>query len=214
MECLICCQLLKGRQKKYCSRICRSRGYHKNRPQYQHNRAWNRKLFIIQRLGGKCIVCGYNKNLSALAFHHKNPEFKSFNLDFRKISGSTMKKILNEVAKCELLCHNCHSELHNPDLEMYKLKKVLPKHISLKILNTCRCCGDFITENKKILFCEKCSKFRQRKTKYPPINELIQMVKVSSYVAVGKKLGVTDNAIRKHLRVRGIKLVIEKSCSL
>ena len=28
--------------------------------------------------GGKCERCGYNANLSALEFHHKNPEEKEF----------------------------------------------------------------------------------------------------------------------------------------
>jgi hypothetical protein len=28
--------------------------------------------------GGKCERCGYDVNLSALEFHHKNPEEKEF----------------------------------------------------------------------------------------------------------------------------------------
>lgn len=28
--------------------------------------------------GGKCECCGYNKNLSALEFHHINPDEKKF----------------------------------------------------------------------------------------------------------------------------------------
>ena len=26
-----------------------------------------------------------------------------------------MKKVLKEVNKCQLLCHNCHMEIHNPE---------------------------------------------------------------------------------------------------
>ena len=73
---------------------------------------WRRK--IKQRLvvykGGKCEMCGYNRCLSCLTFHHIDPSKKDF-----QISGMTgaYDKILKEVDKCKLLCHNCHGELHS-----------------------------------------------------------------------------------------------------
>lgn len=59
-------------------------------------------------------MCGYRKNLSALIFHHINPEDKEFALDLRSLSNRTQPRIDSEAAKCQLLCHNCHSETHNP----------------------------------------------------------------------------------------------------
>ena len=43
-------------------------------------------------------------------------EFKGFNLDLRALSNRTWAGILNEANKCELVCSNCHKEIHNPGL--------------------------------------------------------------------------------------------------
>ena len=40
---------------------------------------------LIMEFGGKCSVCGYNKNISALDFHHKESFIKSFQLDKRNV---------------------------------------------------------------------------------------------------------------------------------
>ena len=63
-------------------------------------------------MGGCCSICGYNKNLSALEFHHLDMTQKDFT-----ISNSTttnIEKIREEVSKCILVCANCHRELHYP----------------------------------------------------------------------------------------------------
>ena len=69
---------------------------------------------MINFLGGCCSKCGYNKNYAALEFHHVKD--KSFSLDSRKISNTSMSKLLEELKKCILLCSNCHKEHHYPDL--------------------------------------------------------------------------------------------------
>lgn len=64
---------------------------------------------LIQHCGGKCIRCGYNKLNAALTFHHRNPEDKEFTIGGRNYSWERMKK---EAEKCDLVCHNCHAEIH------------------------------------------------------------------------------------------------------
>jgi hypothetical protein len=71
-------------------------------------------MSLLAQLGGKCSVCGYSTNSAALAFHHLNPKEKSFALDLRSLSNRKQVKIDDEVAKCILVCHNCHAEIHNP----------------------------------------------------------------------------------------------------
>ena len=61
-------------------------------------------------------MCGYNKNTAALCFHHKDPTQKEMMLDLRSLSNNKLDKILAEAAKCQLLCNNCHAELHHPEL--------------------------------------------------------------------------------------------------
>jgi hypothetical protein len=62
--------------------------------------------------GSKCINCGYDKHLSALAFHHKDPSTKLFQLDLRTCSNQSLDKLLIELEKCDLYCMNCHTILH------------------------------------------------------------------------------------------------------
>ena len=72
---------------------------------------------VLEELGllYECVYCGYCANHAALTFHH-NTEEKNFEL-----SGSTSRSresILHEVSICDLLCQNCHHELHNPELQI------------------------------------------------------------------------------------------------
>lgn len=76
-------------------------------------RGTERKQKLVDMLGGKCVVCGYNRCLKALAFHHKDESKKAFSLDTRVIQSKAWDKVLKEVKKCAILCHNCHTELHD-----------------------------------------------------------------------------------------------------
>jgi hypothetical protein len=70
------------------------------------------KKKCVDYKGGKCEICGYNKNLSALEFHHKNPDGKDFSIGNSKTI--ILENLKSELDKCVLLCANCHRELHNP----------------------------------------------------------------------------------------------------
>lgn len=62
--------------------------------------------------GGKCEICGYNKCLAALEFHHLNPNEKEFGIGSKGYTRS-WEKIKMELDKCILVCANCHRELHS-----------------------------------------------------------------------------------------------------
>jgi hypothetical protein len=66
----------------------------------------------------------------------------------------------------------------------------------------CGDCGKPCSRNS--LRCRQCHAihmYSSRKTKlaWPPLDELLRLVKETSYLAAGRKLGVTDNAVRKHI---------------
>jgi len=64
--------------------------------------------------GGKCEICGYNKCLGALDFHHLNPNEKDFSIsDSSKYHN--LEEMKKEVDKCILVCANCHREIHYVD---------------------------------------------------------------------------------------------------
>jgi hypothetical protein len=94
--------------------------------------------------GGKCSLCGYDKNISALQFHHKDPEKKDFSIS--KVKSSSWKFIKPELDKCILLCSNCHSEIHAKERDdKMLLDKLLIKELSLKIKEERECteCGKY-----------------------------------------------------------------------
>lgn len=78
---------------------------------YEHVKAWRRraKETLVSEAGGKCIRCGYNKCMRALVFHHRDPTTKEFNI---RTSIRALDKLRKEAAKCDLLCSNCHAEIH------------------------------------------------------------------------------------------------------
>lgn len=117
MNCKTCGRELHGLRRVFCSGSCKNRVANHRHQSYvkQQVRGRQRKLFLIRLLGGACQRCGYVRNHAAMNFHHIVPELKSFELDLRCISNRSWQRVLDEVAKCDLLCSNCHLEVHNPD---------------------------------------------------------------------------------------------------
>lgn len=68
-----------------------------------------RKELLVREAGGKCVRCGYDKCLQALQFHHRDPATKAFSL----AGGIKALEVMRaEAAKCDLVCANCHAEVH------------------------------------------------------------------------------------------------------
>ena len=61
--------------------------------------------------GGECQRCGYARCSAALEFHHRDPEQKDFNVA-GKAQTWAWDRIKAELDKCDLLCANCHREIH------------------------------------------------------------------------------------------------------
>jgi hypothetical protein len=73
-----------------------------------------RKVELITTLGGKCQKCGYNKSVWALDFHHRDKAEKEFSIG-QKLGLISKKRLVVEVAKCDLLCRNCHAEVEEAE---------------------------------------------------------------------------------------------------
>jgi hypothetical protein len=69
------------------------------------------KARAIEYKGGKCNGCGYNRCSRALVFHHRDPTKKDFALGGNH--SRNWEVIQLELDKCDLLCHNCHTEEHH-----------------------------------------------------------------------------------------------------
>ena len=65
----------------------------------------------VEYKGSKCMVCGYNRCIEALEFHHNNSTEKDFSISEKGYTRS-WAKVKEELDKCMLLCANCHREIH------------------------------------------------------------------------------------------------------
>jgi hypothetical protein len=67
------------------------------------------KRILVAEAGGGCCVCGYDKTVFNLHFHHVDPSTKSFALASSTGRGLAARRA--EAKKCVLVCANCHGEI-------------------------------------------------------------------------------------------------------
>jgi hypothetical protein len=98
----LCRWVLEGRGYYRCTK-CRMAAVTKKRQKI--------KTDLVAYKGGKCEICGYDKCIAALEFHHRDHKEKEFGL---AQNGNTFgfEKAKKEADKCILICANCHRELH------------------------------------------------------------------------------------------------------
>lgn len=180
----------------------------------QKERGLKRKMELIEYKGGKCEICGYNKNIAALQFHHINPDEKEFKLDVRKLSNNKMENIYKEVDKCMLLCANCHSEIHHKDME---LEMVLARIEDVLLKEDSKYKNGFPIKEPKIMFCERCGKemsygrgkrfcskeCRNNIEHYPTLEEITDKYKeLKSWSKVAAFFGITKKIVKTIRKIR------------
>jgi hypothetical protein len=175
----------------------------------QKERALSRKMELISIKGGKCEICGYDKNIAALEFHHINPEEKELPLDSRHLSNTSTVKIMEELEKCVLVCANCHREIHNPEFAKENIAILTEQRTSKHIpvaknkKHYCKNCGNEIenyTSGKK--YCSKeCREADTNKTMLE-YNDLVKKYnELKSWEKVAKHFGTTRRVIQRIRRL-------------
>jgi predicted HNH restriction endonuclease len=61
-------------------------------------------------LGGRCMLCGFDKYHVSLDLHHLDAREKDPN--FARKRGWSWERVEKELKKCVLLCKNCHTAVH------------------------------------------------------------------------------------------------------
>jgi hypothetical protein len=111
----------------------------------------------------------------------------------------------NRIENLRVVCPNCAATFETHCARKNR-RRVLPR--------SCRRCGEeFLPRNREQRYCSrKCGarwvrprlsgipKPDTRRVERPPYDQLLGEIEESSYLAVGRKYGVSDNAIRKWVR--------------
>lgn len=164
------------------------------------------KKKLIAYKGGKCQKCGYKEDVPrAFAFHHRDPSKKEFMIGRSSRSWVSLKK---EVAKCDLLCVRCHAEVHD-EQDKHLRDVLLARHEEWKKTRLaqirCQGCNTLFQPTRKTKkYCiDEC--FRKDKPSRKPSKEdLEKSIAEMTWVAMGRKYGVSDNGVRKWARGYGL----------
>lgn len=176
-------------------------------------KTWRRrcKERIIFSMGGACCICNYNRCPASLALHHLDPSKKDISFSTIRANPKNWQIIVQELRKCVLVCHNCHSEIHAgfaqvpPNAPMFDESladyKFLEKKI--EILTPCPQCGNLKKDTLK--YCSSlCRSQSQFKVDWTKVN-LVEELKNKSVVKLASELGCSDSAIHKRMKKIGLK---------
>ena len=113
-------------QKGYASLKKNPERYIRSTTQHRINASLKRremaeKVDQIKKEKG-CYICGYKAFVVSLSFHHLDPSIKKKEISNLVNGGPSRQKELDaEMAKCIILCRNCHFALHGGFIQLPKL---------------------------------------------------------------------------------------------
>ena len=176
--------------------------------------------------GGKCQRCGYSKSVAAMDFHHRDPTEKDFSIGS---DGRTRgwERVVQELGKCDLLCKNCHAEIHEEwkEASILKQKEFLAGYARNSAIDIpCSHCGESLQRVPSRMrylhqFCNKeCqdsyrytppkdgqNRVGKTKADWPDDSALSKLVWEIPVTSIAKSLGVSDKSVKKRCISRGIK---------
>lgn len=142
----------------------------------------------------KCNCCGFSGKWMGyelvLQLHH--------------INGNNTD---NRLENLMFLCPNCHSITENfagRGLKNKKEKTIISKETKTSTEYFCIECGKKLAHKCNTGMCQECYKKSIRVVERPDAITLALEVLENGYAAVGRKYGVTDNAIRKWCKAYNI----------
>jgi Zn finger protein HypA/HybF involved in hydrogenase expression len=139
----------------------------------------------------KCECCGLNEWLG-----------ESIPLELDHIDGDHYNNTLENL---KILCPNCHAKTptyrgKNKKSNNSQTLKNKNQIARIKKIYNCSSCEVELKGKCKTGLCFSCHSKSQRKIERPSKEQLVKEIEESSYIAVGKKYGVSDNAVRKWIK--------------
>ena len=80
------------------------------------------KLQAVNFRGGCCALCGYDRDIHSLTFHHVYPDDKAFTIADHY--WLPFEELTRELRKCICLCQNCHTEVHSGLHDPKKIEEI------------------------------------------------------------------------------------------
>lgn len=148
-------------------------------------------------LNGKCFICGKETSSSNITCSKECAAKRSRTVEWDKID---LKAMLESNMTLSQIADKFNI---SPSAVSKRIRKFSPE-LSNMINRTwarnnvfCSICKTKITSDSKSGLCSVCYNFSKRKVERPTKEQLEEEIKNSSWLALGKKYGVSDNAIRK-----------------
>lgn len=92
----------------YCKSCCSN---------YVNLRKQRRRYWLgLYKQNKGCHVCGFNKSINALDWHHINMQEKEAHIT--NLHTGKLKKLFAELRKCVVLCANCHRMVHAHEISL------------------------------------------------------------------------------------------------
>ena len=169
------------------------------------NETLMKRLVLSGKTKYECYKCGI-----------KSWNGKPIRLHLDHINGINTD---NREENLRIVCPNCDSQsetysvgkrLRRDSLKWWDSLSTgipLPKKVRktstikrIKIIKNCAC-GSVITGSGKTGLCRTCSRIKSRKVERPSKIQLLNDLSESNFLAIGRKYGVSDNAVRKWLKL-------------
>jgi len=148
---------------------------------YLHTSNLKSRLFGVGIFENKCSECGITEWNG-----------KEIVCQLDHINGVSND---NRIENLRILCPNCHTQTETYSNKRFK--KIKEK----KHLIYCKNCKN---ESNGKVFCDSCQEkisFSNRKIDRPNLEKLLEDIKELGYSGTGRKYGVSDNAIRKWIKI-------------
>jgi hypothetical protein len=159
-----------------------------------HDRASASKLqrFLkFHKVEEKCSNCGINEWRG-----------EPIRLDIDHKDGNCIN---NKLENLQYLCPNCH-RCKTIKYDGISTLRIGHEHVSKEKTKKCKC-GSMICDTSTT--CKKCATKTPRIV-WPTPNELSDMINAKPITVVGRLLGVSDNAVRKHCIMHSIAIPSKK----
>ncbi len=152
-------------------------------------RLLKKRLLKTGMLSNICSICGQKETWNGKPLRMILDHINGINNDNRL---ENLRMICpNCGSQCETFCRGNRSENLIRNNRYFESKK-------------CKRCNGLIHRSCKGGYCTVCSGILSRKVCRPTLEVLSSDIKEMSWVAIGKKYGVSDNAVRKWARSYGI----------